>query len=641
MPRLRFRRFRHRLLVFVLGLLALVQGAVFLAVNATNVSEARRGIADALEITASAFRRSLETREQILVEKARLLSADFAFKEATATGDHSTILSALDNHRARVGGDVMLLLAFSGEVMADTLHPADHGILSPIEPLLEQARADEFGETSSLWLLEGEAYQLVVVPLFMPEPRAWIVIGFRIGDAFANELKQETRTEVSLLKRGAGHWETLASTLPDPARRVLEHGLPREAPTAPHETTTISLDRDQYISWITPLVIGGVPVIAVLQRSLDEALSPLQRLRVQLAAIFLLGLGLSVVGAAALAGRVTRPVSKLARGVRRIEAGDYAEPVDVTQADELGTLARSFNDMMVGLAERDAIRDLLGRVVAPPIAEELLRTKIELGGEEREVTILFTDIRDFTSIAEREPPQRLVKMLNTLLTGVSQVIEARGGVVEDFLGDGVKALFGAPVAHGDDAQRAVLAALDLRDSLPQINSEIVTLGGDPLAIGTGINTATVVAGKMGSLSRLKYTVVGDGVNLASRLEGLTKRYGVDVVVSDATVQACPELVFRELDRVRVKGRRGAVGVWEPVGTARDVDAEQRDRLRHHGEALQRYRARDWDGAEARLVSLSQREPTTQLYRIYLERIARFRTNPPEPDWDGTVTYDEK
>jgi adenylate cyclase len=284
---------------------------------------------------------------------------------------------------------------------------------------------------------------------------------------------------------------------------------------------------------------------------------------------------------------------------------------------------------------------MLGRVVAPQIAEELLSKKIELGGEERTVSVFFTDIRGFTAISEREQPQRLVRILNTFLTGVASAIEKHGGVVEEFMGDGVKALFGAPVQHEDDALRSVRASLELQRSMPAINEEIRKLGGSPLAIGIGVHTGVVVAGKMGSITRLKYTVVGDGVNLASRLEGLTKRYGVGIIVSETTRDRSPEICFREIDRVRVKGRDAPVAIFEPLGQHAEVSDEQRERLERHGEALARYRAGDWEAASAAFRELGRLEPETFLHALYVERIEQLRRGPRPPDWDGTSSFDEK
>ena len=270
--RLRFRSFRSRILTFVLGLLILVQGAVLLAVNAANQREARRHIDEALELTAGAFRRSLRSREQILQEKARLLSADFAFKEVAATGDHATLLSALDNHQARVGGNVMMLLDMGGEVMADTLHPEIHGISSTVLPLIGVAMDSEFGEVSAIQPIDGVPYQLVVVPLFAPEPTAWIVIGFALHDEFAQKLQRETNTHVSLVWRKAGRWNAFSSTLDATLRSDLEADLEERHAQLAQGSLSMHLAGDEYVSIVAPVSDIGTDVVAVLQRSLDQAL---------------------------------------------------------------------------------------------------------------------------------------------------------------------------------------------------------------------------------------------------------------------------------------------------------------------------------------------------------------------------------
>jgi adenylate cyclase len=639
--RFRFSSFRSRILTFVLGLLVLVQGAVLIAVNVANEREARQHINEALELTAGAFRRSLGSREQILLEKARLLSGDFAFKEVAATGDHVTLLSALENHQARVGGNVMMLLGMDGQVMADTLHPEATGKRSALMPLVAAVMESEFGEASAIQPIDGVPYQLVVVPLFAPEPSAWIVIGFALHDEFAQALQRETNSHVSLVWRAAGGWSTFCSTLREALRVDLEAALTERRAGAVQATVPMSLAGDEYVSAVAPVSNIGMEVVAVLQRSLDEALQPFMRLRTLLFLIFAAGLALSIFGGFLLAARVTRPVARLAHGAGRIEAGNYVDPVDVDQEDELGSLAISFNNMMRGLAERDRVRDMLGKVVSPEIAEELLSKKIELGGEEREVSVLFTDVRDFTSVAERESPQGLVKLLNTYLTWLTGIVERHGGVVEQYVGDAVMALFGAPVGHEDDALRSVRAAMELCSALPEINAELGRLGGSSLAMGVGIHTDIVVAGNIGSPSRLNYKVVGDGVNLASRLEGLTKRYHVGAIVSESTRGACPGIAFRELDTVRVKGRSSAVAIYEPIGVDGKLEASVVERLTLHREGLACYRARDWVGADAIFNELAHHMPDAALYRLYLDRTAMLRLEPPDENWDGIVAYREK
>jgi adenylate cyclase len=640
--RLSFRSFRARLLTFVLGLLLVVQAAVLLAVSRANESNARQHIDEALALTAGTFERALAIREQILLEKVRLLSSDFAFKQACAGGDHATLLSALENHRARVGADVMLTVSMDGEVEADTLHPDAYGVEFDLPELVVSAAADEFGEASSIEFIDGRPYQLVVVPLFTPDPAAWIVIGFVVDDGLARELQEGTGTHVSLLQRvDAGRWEPFASTLPDDLRPFLSRGLSAGLDEA-GRSLSLDMGGREFVSWIAPAAsIGGVRVVTVLQRSLDDALAPYLRLRVILAGVFGLGLSVSLLGGFLLANRVTRPVAALAEGARRVGEGDYTKPIEVAGQDELGLLAGAFNDMTQGLAERDRVRSLLGKVVSPAVADELLRKEIELGGEERLVSVLFSDIRNFTALSERLDPQALVGLLNAYLTGVSAIVEQHGGVVDKYIGDAVMALFGAPLAHPDDALRAVRTSLGMSQSLAVINQRIAREGHQPLAIGVGVNTDVVVAGNMGSKTRLNYTVVGDGVNLASRLEGLTKRYGVSVIVSQSTAFACPGLVFRELDRVRVKGRVAPVGIFEPLGVADELSAGRVAELERHAQALELFRARRFEAAAQAFQELASLAGSLLLYELYVERSRRFHVEPPDADWDGTIRYDEK
>ena len=625
-----FRSFRARLLVFVLGLLVLVQAAVLLAVGRVNVADARRHVDHALELTASAFLRTLAVRNEILLEKARLLSSDFAFKQAVATGEAGTIRSALENHRDRVGADVMMLVAMDGFEPIDTLHPDLHPRPCPLARPVGLAEQSEYGEADAVEFVDGVPYQLVVVPLFTPDPTAWIVIGFVIDDAFAGELREETGTHVSLLRWGS-EGAPFASTLPPSWREDLTSRV--VAGLEPESSHVLAVAGQDHVTWLVPVRgTGGIQIAAVLQRSLEEALAPYLRLRRLLVGVFGLGLLISLVGGSLVAAQVTKPVAELADAARRVAEGEYEEPVTVAQRDELGLLADSFNAMMKGLSERDRVRDLLGKVVSPEVAEELLSHGIELGGEERRVSVLFSDVRDFTSISERKSPQELVGLLNRYLTRVSTIVERHGGVVDKYIGDAVMAVFGAPITAADDAPRAVRTALEMAAAFA---------GGGPgaLSIGVGVNTDVVVAGNMGSRTRVNYTVIGDGVNLASRLESLTKRYGVGVIVSESTREACPDLAFRELDRVRVKGKLRPVRIFEPRGPWEDLSDEERERLERHASALSLLRAGRFDEAREAFDALDRPEDAV-LCALYRERSIRLAASPP-PDWDGTVVFDEK
>ena len=228
----------------------------------------------------------------------------------------------------------------------------------------------------------------------------------------------------------------------------------------------------------------------------------------------------------------------------------------------------SFNQMSAGLAERDRVRDLLGKVVSPAIASELLRKKVTLGGEQREVTVLFSDLRNFTRMSEGLDPEEMLAILNHYFTRMAGIVEKHGGVVDKYVGDALMALFGAPVASTDDADRALRAALEMTTALDELNQQWHRRGLPTVGVGIGINTGVVVAGNMGSEKRLNYTVIGDGVNLASRLEELTKTpdYESRVIVSGATLAKAKEKYrTRRLGEVAVKGKQIQTEIFALLG----------------------------------------------------------------------------
>ncbi len=637
-----FRSFRARILVFVIGLLVVLQAAGFLIVNSANTRNALRQISEALEVTASVFNRSISERNQRLLEKARLLSADYAFKQAFATHEHATVLSVLDNHQRRIGANVMMLISLDQRIIADTLHPELNGEAFALPGLIEQAMNSDHGEASAIEIIDGNPYQVVIVPLYSPGPSAWIVIGFSIGDSFAKSLQITTKSEVSLLRREKQKaWALIASTLSMAERDGLSKTQIRW-PDGNPQSVQLDMGGREYVSLVTPLSRGDEKtILAVLQRDLGEALRPHMRIRVVLIALFFGGLVFSIIGGFMIARTVTRPVLALAEGARSIEEGDYTHTVSVKQQDEIGMLANTFNQMAKGLEERDRVRNLLGKVVSPAIAEKLLSEDIELGGEEREVTVLFSDVRKFTDLCENRSPTDILSLLNRYLTQITSVVESNGGVVDKYVGDAIMALYGAPLSSHDDAARAVTTALEMQPALEALNQEFQTEGLPRLAIGVGINTAVVVAGNMGSMSRLNYTVIGDGVNLASRLEMLTKRYNVPVIVSGATKQAAGDVVYRELDRVRVKGKVEPVDIFQPLAPAGVLDETALQELADYHKGLEEFRHQNWDAARIRFASLLERSPACLLYQLYSDRIEQFKKNPPPSTWNGVTIYDEK
>ncbi len=554
------RRFRTELLLVFLGLFLVVQTASFFYTHRISERNARAQVAESLAVAGGAMERLLADRDTHLLEAGRLLAGDFAFKSAFATGDERTILSMLENHSRRIEADAMVLVSLDETIVADTLHPDAFQQPFGHPWLIDRALDDEFGEATGILYIDGEPLQFIVLPLFAPLHEAWIAIGFRLDDAFAESLKAFSIADMSLVLMTGEEPAVHASTLDEQYRRVVGRSLPMDIPDAAFE---VSLGQRDYLSLALPLTAEGRrPSYALMQRPLDEVLEPYRELQALLAALFGIGLVATGLGAGVLARGVSTPLTRLTEGARRIAGGDYAQRVELDRRDELGELATAFNDMAHGLADRDRVRNLLGMVVSPEIAEELLRREITLGGEEREVTVMFADCRGFTTMSEALPPTEVLQRLNEMLTGLSDVIEQHGGVVDKYIGDAVMALFGAPLSHGDDPVRAVGCALEMIDTVEAINATRPPEARQQVSIG--INTGVAVAGNMGSTKRLNYSVIGDTVNLASRLEGLTRRYDTPVLVTESTRIACGDAFrFELVDDAQVRGRTEKVLVYRP------------------------------------------------------------------------------
>ena len=287
--------------------------------------------------------------------------------------------------------------------------------------------------------------------------------------------------------------------------------------------------------------------------------------------------------------------------------------------------------------------ELFGQYVPPELVDEMARDpeRYSMDGKSEELTVLFSDIRGFTSIAERLEPKALAHLMNDYFGAMTRVVQKNRGTLDKYIGDAIMAFWGAPVDDAEHARRAVLTALEMQLELRKLDESFTAHGWPPLHIGIGINTGSMVVGDMGSNVRKAYTVMGDAVNLASRLEGITKQYGVGIIVSDTTKALVRDVVYRELDRVRVKGKDEPVAIFEPLGMVAELSKAAQDELKLWNQALRLYRQQDWEQAELQLYNLSRLSPDRFLYTLYTERIEGYRANPPGENWDGVTTFATK
>lgn len=350
----------------------------------------------------------------------------------------------------------------------------------------------------------------------------------------------------------------VAAELADPLAWAFEDGVARYT----------GVYRDQSGTWITafaPIMDGEGRAIAVvvLDYPVDIYLDRLRELQRTLLLASVAGGLAALVAGLLFARQLTRPISVLTTAAARVAGGDLSQALAVRSRDELGRLTQAFNDMIEGLRQRDFIRATFGRYVSPEVARTLLESPegLRLGGEKREVTVLMSDLRGYTSFAERGDPAWVMEILNGYLARMTDIIVAHGGTVNEFIGDAVFALFGAPIAHPDHAERAAGAALAMQRAMEEINAQHAARGLPRFEMGIGVNTGEAVVGNIGSEQRAKYTVVGNAVNVAARVESAT--VGGQVFVSAATWERLGPLAeVRGPIEVQMKGVSEPLRLYE-------------------------------------------------------------------------------
>lgn len=285
------------------------------------------------------------------------------------------------------------------------------------------------------------------------------------------------------------------------------------------------------------------------------------------------------------------------------------------------------------------LSQIFGQYIPPSLVEEIDASgaEVSLEGETREMSVLFSDVRSFTTISEGLDARELTQLMNEFLTPFTRAIQEHRGTIDKYMGDCVMAFWGAPLDDKDHARHALRSAYDMLSAVESLDDEFERKGWPKIRVGVGISSGDMNVGNMGSEFRVAYTVMGDTVNLGSRLEGLTKQYGVDIIVSTRTVELVPEFAFRELDLVRVKGKTEPVAIYEPLGLADELDAQSVQDLEDYASALHAYRQGNFAVAEQKFTNLKERGPEP-LYTVYLDRIGAFRRAPPADDWDGVFDH---
>jgi diguanylate cyclase len=396
---MRIQRLRTKIIVFFVALLALVQVAALGFVNASNSRNAQLKVAEELQVGERVFARLLTQNAEKLGQAARVLAADFPFREAIATHDVRTLASALSNHGARIGADAMLFIDLDGMVVADTLRPELASRRFEYPELIAPNTAG--GANAGMHVIDGRALQLVSVPVLAPVPIGWVVVGFAVDDALARDLRQLTSLEVSFFVRQSDDWQVLASTLELAGQSDLQ--LVMSDWSRKPAMRVISIGGAEHQVRVIPIGDGSdTRIVAVLHRSLADALAVFDRLRTTLVVLAALSLLFSIIGSIAIALNITRPLIELAKSAEQIEQGDYTRAVTLQRSDEIGVLASSLNHMRSGISDReqrilklayeDPLTDLANRSkFSDLLARAIDRCTTEGGG----LSILVMDLDRF------------------------------------------------------------------------------------------------------------------------------------------------------------------------------------------------------------------------------------------------------
>jgi adenylate cyclase len=289
------------------------------------------------------------------------------------------------------------------------------------------------------------------------------------------------------------------------------------------------------------------------------------------------------------------------------------------------------------------LANLFGTYVPPELVDEMVKDpdSYSMKATNKELTVMFCDMRGFTKMSEKMEPVQLQELLNAVFNRLTDIIRSNRGTIDKYMGDCVMAFWGAPVETTEHGYLAVKSSLEMAAAVRMINEEHRVKGLPEIGVGIGLNTGMMCVGDMGSEVRRSYTVIGDAVNLGSRLEGLSKTYGVDIVVSESTRKLASQFAWQELDRVRVKGKQQAVGIFSPVGPAEKVEKAQVDEIKTWGAFLKAYRSQDWDQCDLLMLNLQRMNPKKYLYQLYSERVASMRLLPFDPEWDGATNFETK
>ncbi len=590
-------RLRDKLLISVTVLVVLLVSVVLATLNIRLQADTNQTLDSDLNKTLSVFKRQVDDRLLSLRAKARFIAEDPRLKAAidVSKPNENTTSEVCLNLNEIARENLFLVTDKHGKLLFDSFHipeailalregrepdPKKMATAAPVLadswPNVQEALQGNLASGAFIYPLPlqdkngkeiKKAFQTVTVPIqIQGQILGTLILGTPLDDALANQLKQMTDSEVAI---NIGQ-RVYASTWPEEQRPQVEQGLaamggdPGERAS---DDRSIRLGDENYRFLLSPFTDTRQQPIGnyVILRSEDKALQFQRDIQRSIVIIGVLGVLFAFAMALVIAQRITQPLTGLLQGVQEIAKGNLNFIVPVKSRDELAVLADAFNQMTQGLKEKERVTNILGKYISPEVARKVLEQKdgVALKGERRECAVMFTDIRGFTAISENAPPEKIVADLNEYFTLMVDLVVKYEGTLDKFIGDAIMAVWGAPIPFEDKEFRAVKAALEMQQALGQLNKSRIDKNLVPLTMGVGLNSGVVVSGNLGSDKRTDYTVIGEEVNLASRL--CSKAAPGQVLISEGMYRKLKGLVeVRALEPISLKGFSEPVKVYEAL-----------------------------------------------------------------------------
>ena len=578
--------------------------------------------------------------------------------QGTLPERQNLILSVVEDVRLYKESEIFFLADMQGGLIFSKAHPSlsdtDLNQLPEVVGAIQGKEiftwwGSERGALATFGLLpdsgnEARLYQTFLIPLvFGREVRGLIGIGFGMTSAQLKEIIGITQSEIAFIADGRVYLNSMAELPAESLLRLTRSASPDD------EIQRFEVADEEFLALVVPIksTLGTRVGSAVVYRSMTKEMLVYDRLRQILNIIGAAALAVAGLLALLISRNVTHSLSALHEGVGQVREGNLDYKLELNSRDEFGEVGRAFNEMTAGLKEKEAIRDTFKRYVSSSVVDELLKNMddIQLGGENKTLTVQFSDIAGFTDISEALTPEGVVEFLNEYLTDMTTVIEEQSGIVDKYIGDAVMAFWGTPQPlenHALNACRAAIGQIGKVNALRKHWSGTRNLS--RFSIRIGLHTGEVTVGNIGSNTRMDYTIIGDAVNTASRLEGLNKLYGTHILISEDTYRlVAGQMVVRELDLVRPVGKLKPVRIYELIGesaAAKSGGLEKQDmKFRTFAQGLELYRAGNFKAALKPFDGL-EKSMQDQASRLFAERCREYINNPPK-GWDGVYVSTSK